>query len=56
MILALVWAFNVYLMFVRHSQRCPNIKTILCQRANASRLLPVGWIDAQLIKYCCLLR
>ena len=29
-------------MFVRHPQHCPNIKTILCQRANASHLLPVG--------------
>ena len=29
-------------MFVRHPQHCPNIKIILCQRANASHLLPVG--------------
>ena len=42
---------NVYLMFVHHPQRCPNIKTILCQCASGSRLLPVGWIDVQLMMY-----
>ena len=38
-------------MFVRHPQRSPNIKTFLGQRANASRLIPVGWIDVQLMMY-----
>ena len=32
-------------------QRCPNIKTILGKHANTSRLLPVGWIDVQLMMY-----
>ena len=40
--------------FVRHPQRCPNIKTILCQHAYASRLLPVGSINVQLMMYLLL--
>ena len=50
---------NVYQMFVRHPQRhavptsilCQRFVSILCQRNNASRLPPVGWIDVQLIMY-----
>ena len=39
---------NFYLMFVCHPK---HKKKKLDQQTNASRLLPVGWIDVQLMMY-----